>query len=204
MRLLLVGILGGLVATAIMAGGGAALGRVGSSGLVAWVGLFGVLGWNFISQVVHPAAGQQGTSGWLISGVVFWLLAAGGLVPLLSGLVSDLRSAGRPDPVVASMQPLVRAQFMPANWGGQSGSGTAADGLGAVGGSGSFGSGSASMSVPSAMPVPSAMSVPSLGPGQAAVARNPSAASIGLWVVLIVAGALLGAVASSALISALQ
>lgn len=194
MRLLLVGILGGLVATAIMASGSAAVGRGSSASLLAWVALFGLFGWNFIRMVVHPAAGQQGASGWLISGVVFWLLAAGGLVPLLGGLLSDLRTAGRPDPVAASMQPLVRAQFMPSGWGG--GFGSAADGATAVGGPGSLGwvSPSVSPSTP----------VPGLGSGQSTVARNPSAAWLGLWMVLIVLGGALGAIANSALISALR
>jgi hypothetical protein len=191
MRLLLVGILGGLVATAILASGSAVLGRGSSAGLLAWVALFGLLGWNFISMVVHPAAGQQGASGWLISGVVFWVLAAGGLVPLLSGLLSDLRTAGRPDPVAASFQPLVRAQFMPSGWGGQPG-GSAADGITTTSGPGSLGWMSASAPVPG------------LGPGQTAVARNPSAAWLGLWLALIALGGVLGAVTSSALISALR
>jgi hypothetical protein len=190
MRLLLVGILGGLVAAAILAGGGAAFGRASSGGLLAWVVLFGLFGWNFISQAVHPAR-QQGSGGWLISGVVFWLLAVGGLVPLLSGVLSDLRTAGRPDPVAASMQPLVRAEFRPAGWGDQYGS--AAGGITAADGLGQQGWGQTSMPVPAG------------GPGQApAVPRNPSAAWLGLWVLLVAVGGVLGAVAGSALISALR
>jgi hypothetical protein len=104
-RLLLVGIVGGLVAAAIAAGGSTVFDRVGSASLLAWVALFGLLGWSFIDEVLHPATGQ-GTTGWLISGVVFWLLAIGGLVPLMIGLVGDLRTVGRPDPVAVSMQRL--------------------------------------------------------------------------------------------------
>jgi len=189
-RLLLVGILGGLVATAVLAGGGSLFGRTGSSGLLAWVATFGLLGWNFISLSIHPPAGQPGTGGWLISGVVFWLLAVCGLVPLLSGVFSDLRTAGRPDPVAASMQPLVRAQFRPASWGAQPGS--AAEGMNAVSGPGSPAWGSAFTPVLAGAPSP------------VQIARDPSAAWLGLWVGLIIVGCLVGAVASTALIPALR
>jgi hypothetical protein len=185
-RLLLVGILGGLVATATMVAGSAVFGRGSSASLVAWVALFGLLGWNFIDEVVHPAGGQ-GSVGWLISGVVFWLLAVGGLVPMVAGLVGDLRTAGRPDPIAASFQPLVRAQFMPAGWGAQAGS--AAEGI----------ADAASMPIPAGGP-----GLPA-GPGMpAGVTRNPSAAWLGWWAGLVVAGSATGALASSALISALR
>jgi hypothetical protein len=194
-RLVLVGILGGLVGTAIMVTGSAFFGRGSSAGLVAWVALFGLLGWNFIDEVVHPATGQ-GSVGWLVSGAVFWLLAAGGLVLLVTGLVSDLRTAGRPDPVAASFQPLVRAQFMPTGWGGQPGS--AAEGI-ANPGPGSVGWGSAAM--PMAVGGPGLPAGPALA---ASVARSPSSARLGSWVVLIVLGGAIGLLVSSALISALR
>jgi hypothetical protein len=186
MRLLLLGILGGLVATAIMVAGSAVFGRGSSAGLVAWVALFGLLGWNFIDEVVHPTGGQ-GSGGWLISGVVFWLLAVGGLVPMVAGLVGDLRTAGRPDPIAASLQPLVRAQFMPAGWGAQAGS--AAEGIADA----------------ASMPIPAGgLGLPT-GPGlPTGVTRNPSAAWLGWWVGLVVVGSAIGALASSALISALR
>jgi hypothetical protein len=189
-RLLLVGILGGLVATAIMVAGSAVFGRGSSASLIAWVALFGLLGWNFIDEVVHPAGGQ-GSVGWLISGVVFWLLAVGGLVPMVAGVVGDLRTAGRPDPIAASFQPLVRAQFMPTGWGGEAGS--AAEGIADAGGAGSIGRRSDSMPIPAG------------GPGRTTpAARNPSAAWLGWWIALVVAGGLTGALTSSALISALR
>lgn len=186
--LLLVGILGGLAATAIVVAGSAVFGRGSSASLVAWVVLFGVLGWNFIDEVVHPTGGS-GSVGWLISGVVFWLLAAGGLVPLVTGLVTDLRAAGRPDPVAASVQPLVRAQFVPIGWGAETG--TAAEGIADAGGPGSVWRSAA-------MPIPAGR------PGPTAAARNPSAAWLGWWAVLVVVGSAIGALASSPLISALR
>lgn len=53
-----------------------------SLGLIplAWVGLFGSLGWNFLRNGVNPPVGEGLAWGWVISGVVFWLMA---LVPLL-------------------------------------------------------------------------------------------------------------------------
>jgi hypothetical protein len=118
MRLLMAGILGGLLCTAVLVVATAGLGLSGArAGLLAWSGLFGVLGWNFISLGLHPAGsdspGPASSSGWLVSGGVFWLLAVGGLVPLLSGIIGDLRLAGRPDPLMTSAQPLVRAAFVP-------------------------------------------------------------------------------------------
>ena len=114
MRLLMVGILGMLVAAACYAGGTSALGRPGSSaGLAAWTALFGALGWNFISLGLHPLARQGVSTGWLASGGVFWLMAAGGLVAFLAIVAGDLRDAGRPGTAVG-VQPLVRAAVLPS------------------------------------------------------------------------------------------
>src|SRR5580658_4518956 len=113
-RLLLVGILGGLLAAAVYAGGTTLFGRSGSSaGLAGWVAVFGAFGWNFISLGIHPAAGQGPVVGFLISGVVFWALALGGLLLLFTGLASDLRRGSGPDPRVKAMPPLVRAVIPP-------------------------------------------------------------------------------------------
>jgi hypothetical protein len=121
-RLLLTGILGGLIAAALYTGGTAVLGGSGKpAGLLAWTALFGALGWNFISLGLRPAHGQGSPVGWLVSGVVFWLLALGGLVPAVAAVASDLRNSGRPPPVLAAGQPLVRAIVLP----GQPTAGTA-------------------------------------------------------------------------------
>jgi len=93
-RMISVGVLGGLVAAAIYAVGTSLLGRSASSaGLVMWVALFGALGWNFISLGLRPAAATGASSGWLFTGGMFWLMALGGLIPLLAGLVVDFRPA---------------------------------------------------------------------------------------------------------------
>jgi len=84
-RLLLIGIFGGLLAVAVYAIGTAMLGKPASSaGLLAWTALFGLLGWNFIA-----------THGSVITGVVFLVMAAGGFVVLLSSVTSDLRNPRR-------------------------------------------------------------------------------------------------------------
>ncbi len=91
-RLLLVGILGGVVAAAIYAIGTSVVGRSASSaGLTCWVVTFALLGWNFMDQVSHQGPGSGTPVGWLTSGLVFWGLAIGGLVPLVGGFASDLR-----------------------------------------------------------------------------------------------------------------
>jgi hypothetical protein len=114
MRLLLVGILGGLVAVAVYSGGTSSMGSpTSSAGLLCWGGLFGALGWNFISLVIHPSAGQGSATGWLVCGVVFWAIAAGGLVALFGVLTGELRSgngrSGNGPSRVVSGPPLVRA-----------------------------------------------------------------------------------------------
>jgi hypothetical protein len=67
----------------------AALGGPASAvGLLMWVGPFGLLGFGFLHG-----------SGGLVAGIVFLLLAAGGLVPPLAGLLDWLANAGNPEPV---------------------------------------------------------------------------------------------------------
>jgi hypothetical protein len=104
-RLIMIGIFGALIAAAFYAGGTAGLGsRAASAGLLLWAALFGTLGWNFLSTGRH-----NGASGLLFTGVLFLVMAAGGLLPLLFSLAGDLRKAGRPDPAIPGMQPLVQA-----------------------------------------------------------------------------------------------
>lgn len=111
-RLLMVGIFGGLLSAALYAGGSSALGRPASSaGLIAWSAMFGVLGWNFINQYLHPVAGQSGSIGFLIPGILFEVMAVGGLIPLIGGIKDDLRRGNRPDDSFARVSgpPIVRA-----------------------------------------------------------------------------------------------
>jgi hypothetical protein len=117
-RLMMVGILGGLFAVAIYAGGSSALrGRASSAGLLAWTALFGLLGWNFIAEARHHTA-QGAAAGPLITGSLFLLMALGGFIPFLAALISDFRNGDRPGPAITAMQPLVQAAATPGAPGG--------------------------------------------------------------------------------------
>ncbi len=88
-------------------GGGTTLGV----GLLMWGALFGALGFNFISLSVNPPEIIDNTSGWVISGVVFWMMALGGLVP---GLVAAFHAVRGKDEFgeerdVSFSSPIVRA-----------------------------------------------------------------------------------------------
>jgi hypothetical protein len=109
-ELLLFGILGMLVL------GGVALGAAAAAdwsslmlGLVGWAVLFGGLGFNFISLGFSPPHGTSGAGGWIICGIVFWLMAAGGLVPVVASAFGWMRRGGHPEPPTAPAFPLVRA-----------------------------------------------------------------------------------------------
>lgn len=78
--------------------------------LLLWAALFGALGWNFIELGLNPPARMNGAVGWIISGVVFWLMALGGLIPGLIMFFQSFRSAGRPQQERSLFsEPLVRA-----------------------------------------------------------------------------------------------
>jgi len=66
--------------------GGTAVGGIWAGApFMAWAALFGSLGWNFLDYGVFNAPPEYGIDGGaLICGVVFWIMAAGGLVPLLA------------------------------------------------------------------------------------------------------------------------
>lgn len=190
LRLLLVGIVGGLVAAAVYASGTSALGRSASSaGLVCWVALFGAFGWNFIDRYLHPAAGQSGSAGFLTSGIVFLALAVGGLLPLVGALSSDLRPSKAPSRAPSVSPPLVRAVIPPGfgtapdpTFGGWPVSGTTALG---VSGSG--------------VPVDAR---PRARPGSAPL--TTALLTTGSWLVLSIAAAAAGLALGSALVGALK
>lgn len=82
--------------------------------LLMWAAIFGALGWNF----VYP---PHGRSGYMATGVVFWAMALGGLVPALLLALGWLRRRGDPEPApapAAPTRPLVRAAVMPTPAGG--------------------------------------------------------------------------------------
>lgn len=73
-------VFGGLFAAATSAGGGAGSGM--DAAFLMWAALFGVLGVNFLTLGFDPPPSVDGAGGWIVSGVVFELMALGGLVPL--------------------------------------------------------------------------------------------------------------------------
>lgn len=111
--LLMGGIFIGLVFAGALVG---ASGWYGGSNLVGvalleWAALFGALGWNFIDLGINPPDNlASGATGWIVCGVVFWLMALGGLIPGLMSIAGffKLDAQGQPDkPLFDS--PIVRA-----------------------------------------------------------------------------------------------
>jgi hypothetical protein len=180
-HLIMAGIFGALIAAAFYAGGSAGLGsKAASAGLLLWAALFGTLGWNFVS------AGRAGASGMLFTGVLFLVMAAGGLIPVLARLARDLRRpAVRPDPVIPGMQPLVRAA-VPAFPAVQPGQAT------------TFQPGA----VPGGLPMPGM--VPGAATASRAADRGTELLRTGVWLIVSLAGTGLGIALSTSLISALR
>lgn len=191
-RLLMIGIFGGLLSAALYAGGTSALGRpVSAAGLVAWCAMFGALGWNFISQYLHPIAGQSGSVGFLIPGVLFELMAIGGLIPLFGGIKDDLRRGNRPDSTFAGFSgpPIVRAAVPSGITSGLAGLSGSAGSAGPRFGYGGFTLASMNGSLADAVPQPR-MTLPLV--------------SLGLWLATSAAGAVIGGLLSSSLIHLLR
>jgi hypothetical protein len=196
-RLLMIGIFGGLLSAAFYAGGTSALGRPASAaGLVAWCAMFGTLGWNFLSQYLHPVAGQSGSVGFLIPGVLFELMAIGGLIPLFGGVKDDLRRGNRPGSTFAAFSgpPIVRAAVPSGISSGSAGPqfGPQFGPPGPPGpqfGYGGFTPASMNGSLADAVPLPR-MTLPLV--------------SLGLWLTTSAAGAVIGVLLSSSLIHLLR
>jgi hypothetical protein len=81
------------------------------AGLLMWAGLFGALGWNFIELGINPPKNlASGATGWIICGVVFWLMALGGLIPGLMLLFSSAKEEKDPSSSPTAFKaPIVRA-----------------------------------------------------------------------------------------------
>ena len=99
---LFLGMFGLFLFGAIATGYGIKVGGIWAAApLLGWSALFGVLGWNFLEYgLIDPPLGQI-EWGWVICGVMFWLMAAGPLIALLP-LGAALRTA--PSDVVANRQ----------------------------------------------------------------------------------------------------
>lgn len=109
-------LLGGIVLGLIFAGALVAASswyggwRLSGVALLLWAALFGALGWNFISLGIDPPENMSGAVGWIICGIVFWLMALGGLIPGLMALASYFRASAHPEeakPLFSA--PLVKA-----------------------------------------------------------------------------------------------
>lgn len=88
----MIGVFGLFVFGGIGMWGGAKLGGAWQSlPGVGWVGLFGLLGWNFLDYgLLNPPPGETIVWGWLVPGVLFELMA---LVPAVMGIWM-LRASG--------------------------------------------------------------------------------------------------------------
>jgi hypothetical protein len=85
-------------------GGGSIMGV----GLLMWAALFGALGLNFIQLGFNPPRNMSGAGGWIVCGIVFWLMALGGLIPGLMALAKSFKNEA--DPAATTFTPpLVRA-----------------------------------------------------------------------------------------------
>jgi hypothetical protein len=98
-------VLGGAALAAASGAGWSVLG----TGLAGWALVFGALGFNFISLGFNPPHGSGSSGGWIVAGIVFWLMALGGAVPAAAEAVDWLRRGGGPEPSLAPAFQVVRA-----------------------------------------------------------------------------------------------
>ena len=120
-------VFGGIVAMLLFTGLHAAVTHLAHGPRIGWPAISGVLflalGWNFVDLGLDPPQ-EEGTSvGWLVSGVVFWLVAVGFLAPAAMRAKEWLSRGGEPEP------PLFRAATVQAAGEGavRAGGGRAAD-----------------------------------------------------------------------------
>ena len=95
---------------ALVAATGWAGGSTWTAGLLGFGGLFALLGWNFVDLGLEPPGPATSSAGWLISGITFWLIAVGALVPGLAILVSRVRRRGEPEQPLFSTGGIVMAR----------------------------------------------------------------------------------------------
>jgi hypothetical protein len=103
---------GGIVAVLVFMALHAAMEHWADGPRVGWPAissvLFLALGWNFVDLGLDPPQDDGTSIGWLVSGVVFWLMAVGFLAPAAMRAAEWLRRGGAPEPAVFS-QATVRA-----------------------------------------------------------------------------------------------
>jgi hypothetical protein len=95
-------LVGGIVAMLLFAALHAAVTHWADGPRVGWPAIVGVLfialGWNFIDLGVDPPRDDGTSVGWLVSGVVFWMMALGFLAPAAMRAAEWLRRGGEPEP----------------------------------------------------------------------------------------------------------
>lgn len=96
--LLMLGILAMLVFGGLLLG---ATSRMGNSamgaGFLMWGALFLALGWNFLQLGFDPPENMGSAWGWIISGIVFILMALGGLIPAAQMVREWFKRGGEPE-----------------------------------------------------------------------------------------------------------
>lgn len=106
-------VFGGLFSATTSAGAGPGSGM--DAGFLMWTALFGTLGFNFLSLGSDPPKGVSGSGGWVVTGVVFELMALGGLIPLFWSAREWVARGGAPEPPMFA-EPLVRAKVSEAGY----------------------------------------------------------------------------------------
>jgi hypothetical protein len=95
---------GGIVAMLVFAALHAALEHWADGPRIGWPAIVGALflalGWNFIDLGLDPPRDDGSSVGWLVSGVVFWLMAVGFLAPAAIRAAEWLRRGGESEPPV--------------------------------------------------------------------------------------------------------
>jgi hypothetical protein len=85
-------------------------GRAGGLGPLLWFGLFGAMGWNFLDLGINPPSTGSATGVWIGCGVMFELMALGGLVVAVIGLREYFFPGSQDKPATARpVIPIVRA-----------------------------------------------------------------------------------------------
>jgi hypothetical protein len=108
--LIFVGVMVMIVFGALLMGASGAVGGSGmGAGFLMWAALFGALGVNFLQLGFDPPDGSGLAWGWIVPGVIFELMALGGLIPAVQMAREWQQRGGEPEQMFK--QPLVRANI---------------------------------------------------------------------------------------------
>jgi hypothetical protein len=109
-------LVGGIFAVLVFTAVHAAMEHWADGPRVGWPAIMGLLflalGWNFIDLGLDPPRDDGSAVGWLVSGVVFWLMGVGFMAPAAMRAAEWLRRGGAPEPMMFS-QATVRAAAPP-------------------------------------------------------------------------------------------